>query len=124
VSSTTGEPCVSVLVVEDDPDIRQVVVTALEDEGFHTASASNGAEALKVLERLPRPVLLFVDLMMPVMDGPSLIAALRANDKLATLPVVVMSAASDGVPGYPMLRKPFKLEDLVGIVDSYCVRRI
>jgi CheY-like chemotaxis protein len=120
-----GESCVSVLVVEDEPDIRRAVVEALTDEGFHTAAASNGAEALAMLETLPRPVLLFVDLMMPVMNGRQLIAALREDDRLATLPVVVMSAVAEDAPeGHRLLRKPFKLEDLVQIVDMYCVRRL
>lgn len=119
------ERCVSVLVVEDDPDIRQTVTGALADEGFHVFSAANGAEALAMLETLPRPVLLFVDLMMPVMNGYDLIAALEGNDRLATLPVVVMSAVPEEAPrGHRLLRKPFRLEDLIRIVDMYCVRRL
>src|SRR5438477_12944524 len=89
----SNEPCpATVLVVEDDADIREAIGDTLEGEGYVVALAEDGQQALEVLERLERPCLLLVDLIMPRMDGWELMRALSKNDRLATIPVVVMSA--------------------------------
>jgi CheY-like chemotaxis protein len=116
--------CLAVLVVEDDDDIRDAVVMALEGEGFHVFSAENGARALEVLATIPQPSLILADLMMPVMDGWQLIRALRQNDRFATLAVVVVSALSEQSPeGVMRVKKPIELDDLIKIVSQQCVRR-
>jgi CheY-like chemotaxis protein len=115
--------CVAVLVVEDEPDIRELVVEILESEGFQVYSAENGQEAMAVLRTMPQPALILADLMMPVMDGPALIAALRDDDLFASLPVVIVSASEDAAPeGYRRVKKPIDLEDLVRIVSEFCLR--
>jgi CheY-like chemotaxis protein len=120
----TPATCLAVLVVEDDADIREVVVRVLEDDGFQVYQAENGERALEVLEGMPHPSLILADLMMPVMDGWSLIAALRKADRLATLPVVIVSALDQSVPeGYRRVKKPIDLDDLVQIVGELCSRR-
>src|SRR5690349_15615399 len=59
-----------VLVVDDDPDIRYALVSALKEQGYHAMSASNGLEALEILRILPTlPSVILMDLMMPVMNG-------------------------------------------------------
>jgi CheY-like chemotaxis protein len=114
---------VAVLVVEDERDIRDAVKEFLEAEGFHVYAAENGREAIEVLKTMPQPALILADTMMPVMDGPSLIAALRADDQYASLPVVIVSALDSGVPeGYRRVKKPIDFDDLVGIVDEFCMR--
>jgi two-component system chemotaxis response regulator CheY len=116
--------CLAVLVVEDDADIREVVVRVLEDDGFQVYQAENGKRALEVLMDMPHPSLILADLMMPVMDGWSLIAALRQDDRLATLPVVIVSALDQSLPeGYRRVKKPIDLDDLVRIVGELCLRR-
>jgi CheY-like chemotaxis protein len=116
--------CVAVLVVEDDTDIRELVVELLETEGFQVYQAKHGEEALGVLRQMPQPALILADLMMPIMDGHSLIAALRADDQFATLPVVVVSAVDSTEPqGYRRIKKPIDLDDLVRIVSEFCLRR-
>jgi CheY-like chemotaxis protein len=116
--------CLAVIVVEDDGDIREAVVTALELEGFHVFQAENGARALEVLRTMPHPSLVLADLMMPVMDGWQLIGALSQDDRLATLPVVVVSATNEmGPHGFRQVKKPIDLDDLVKIVSELCVRR-
>jgi CheY-like chemotaxis protein len=116
--------CLAILVVEDDPDIREAVVTALETEGFQVLSAENGARALEVLGAMPHPSLILADLMMPVMDGWQLIRALRHDDRFATLPVVVVSALSEHAPeGLMRIKKPIDLDDLIKIVSDLCVRQ-
>src|SRR4051812_44659388 len=103
-----NEPrCLAVLVVEDDSDIRDAVVTALELEGFQVFEAENGARALEQLQSMPRPSLILADLMMPVMDGWQLVGALSQDDRFATLPVVIVSANDDKSPeGFRRLKKP------------------
>ena len=80
-----------VLVVDDDPDIRERVRTALERQGWRVIEAANGKEALeKVMHGPPRAVLL--DLNMPVMDGFAFLHALREKPGCAHLPVLIFSA--------------------------------
>ena len=116
--------CLAVLVVEDDEDIRDAVATALEMEGFHVFRAENGAAALEVLKTMPHPSLILADLMMPVMDGWQLIGALSRDDRLATLPVVVVSASTQETPvGILRMKKPIDIDDLIKIVSDLCDRR-
>jgi CheY-like chemotaxis protein len=83
--------CLSVLIVEDEADIRELVASALEAEGFQVYQADTGVRALELLKEVPHPSLILADLMMPVMDGWELIRALSQDDRLATLPVVAVS---------------------------------
>jgi CheY-like chemotaxis protein len=119
-----GPPsCAAVLVVEDEPDIRDAVVEFLEVEGFRVYAAENGEVAIAVLKTMPQPALILADLMMPVMDGPSLIAALRLDDQFASLPVVIVSALDANSPqGYRRIKKPIDLDDLLQIVSEFCLR--
>jgi two-component system chemotaxis response regulator CheY len=115
--------CAAVLVVEDEADIREAIVEVLKVEGFHTEQATDGRHALEMLRRIPQPTLILADLMMPVMDGAALVAALREDDRLATLPVVIVTAADASAPhGCRLLKKPIDFDDLVRIVDELCVR--
>ncbi len=116
--------CAAILVVEDEIDIRELVVEFLRFAGFNVYGAENGREALDILKSLPQPTLILADLMMPVMDGPALIAALRNDDRFATLPVVIVTAADIAAPqGYRRLKKPIILEDLLRMVNELCVRQ-
>jgi CheY-like chemotaxis protein len=112
----------SVLVVEDDDDIRDAIGEILENEGYEIALAENGERALDILAELPRPCLLLVDLVMPRMDGWQLVNRLSHDDRLATIPVVVISATSNPatVPPHPTLKKPVDLEILLQIVREHC----
>ena len=112
----------SVLVVEDNDDIREAIGELLESEGYEIALAEDGERALEMLAELPRPCLLLVDLIMPRMDGWQLLNFLSRDDRLATIPVVVMSAAAHAVttPVHPTLKKPVDLEILMEIVRGHC----
>src|SRR6266404_8186598 len=81
-----------VLLVEDDPDISEVLAQLLEDEGVHVSSASNGREALTSLQRGAPPDVIVLDLMMPVMDGWEFRLEQKKDPTLASIPVVAMSA--------------------------------
>jgi len=111
----------AVLVVEDEQDIRETLRDILEMEGYRVRCASNGKEALAALAEMPRPKLILLDWMMPVMGGSELLRALRANDALAKIPVTVVSAVGDKVTaGAAVLRKPVDLETLLHAVDEGC----
>jgi CheY-like chemotaxis protein len=115
-----------VLIVDDDRDSRDAARMVLEDEGYSVDVASDGRAALDRLGHQPPPVLLLVDLTMPVMDGPSLLHALEASEH-AGIPVIVMTATgpdmkTSGLP-YPVLRKPFDLDELMQMV-TVCAPRL
>jgi CheY-like chemotaxis protein len=116
--------CTAILVVEDEDTLRKVVVEFLETQGFQVYQAENGGQALRVLAQMPRPALVLADLMMPAIDGPSLISALSADDRFAILPVVVVPSAESGVPArYSRDKQPISLDDLLRITISLCLRR-
>ncbi|MGA0564510.1 response regulator [Ancylobacter sp. VNQ12] len=81
-----------VLVVDDDPEVRTLVRATIEDVGLHAAEAGNGREALDWLGAHPRPALVLLDLMMPVMDGLEFLERVRAIPDFAELPIVVLTA--------------------------------
>jgi CheY-like chemotaxis protein len=82
-----------ILVVDDDHAIRESLSELLEDEGYHVAKATNGQEALEVLARVGPPCVILLDLMMPVMDGYEFMGRKTADPALASIPVVVITAA-------------------------------
>ena len=83
-----------ILLVDDDPDIREALAETLEHQGFRVITARNGQDALNVLRGMVvAPSVILLDLMMPVMDGYGFVAALRAEPALAALPVVIVSAS-------------------------------
>jgi CheY-like chemotaxis protein len=111
-----------VLVVEDDPDVRECVKMTLEQEGFVVVTAANGAEAELELEHLG-PCLILLDLMMPVMSGWELLAHLREKGTLERgLHVVVVSAScAKGVDGaVAVMSKPVRVDKLIETVRRWC----
>jgi CheY-like chemotaxis protein len=116
---------VSVLVVDDDLDIRTVIGEVLEGEGYSVATAADGAAALDIL-RTRTPRLILLDLTMPNMDGAAFRQAQLKDLELAAIPTVVMTARTDPraqvgrlfVRG--CLSKPIQLRDLLRIVVHYC----
>jgi CheY-like chemotaxis protein len=116
----------SVLVLEDDGDIRDALTFVLRDRGYQVDSASNGQEALDQLRRGSRANLIVLDLMMPVMDGWQFRHEQQRDPALAGIPVVIVSAdgsvrhkaASIGAIDY--VRKPIDLDAFLGLVGRYC----
>ena len=117
----------TVLVVEDDVDIRQALVEILEDHGFKAVGASDGSEALALLASATElPCVILLDLMMPVMDGAAFREAQRSDPRLASIPVVVLSAYrdverhADGLDAVSILRKPPSVRELVSVLQAHC----
>jgi two-component system, chemotaxis family, chemotaxis protein CheY len=105
-----------VLVVDDDASIRELLSTALEDDGYEVVPAINGEDALSVCERW-RPDVIVLDLMMPVMDGWQFATELRAREE--DIPIVLLSAARDlkthakTLSAAEIIEKPFDLSELL-----------
>ena len=86
------EPQARVLIVDDDPDVRDLVRNTLENSGLKTFQAANGRAAIEWLRSHPTPSLILLDLMMPEVDGFEFLNRIRDDDKLVDVPVVVLSA--------------------------------
>ena len=111
-----------ILLVEDDPYIREFLALMLNEEGFRTAEAANGGEALR-LAALQPPSLVVSDIMMPVLNGYDLVMRLRQDATLCTIPVILMTAAR-GVPpvDVPLVRKPFDIDGLLAVIRDQLAR--
>jgi CheY-like chemotaxis protein len=92
-SQHLGEPGETVLVVDDDANVRSAVSDLLQAEGYAVATAENGRAALDLLEHGLPPRAILLDLMMSIMDGWDFRAEQMRKPELRELPVVVMSAA-------------------------------
>jgi CheY-like chemotaxis protein len=112
----------SVLIVEDDEDIRAAMAELLESEGFEVAVASNGQEGLEVLNQMGAPCLVLLDLMMPVMNGEDFLRHVRQNPALDPVPVIIVTASGrTPLPGTQgILKKPFEISDLFATVAAHC----
>ena len=116
----------SILIVEDDADIRDALTQILEFEGYRVMGVSNGLEALEYLRGTKSPGLILLDLMMPVMDGWQFRSEQQKDEHLSGIPVIVVSAdgrvyqksAAIGAAGY--LKKPVELELLLETVQRHC----
>ena len=82
----------SVLIVDDDPEVRDLVSTTLEGTGLKTVQAVNGRAAIDWLNNNPLPSLILLDLMMPVMDGFAFLEEVRKDQELIDVPIVVLTA--------------------------------
>lgn len=116
-----------VLVVDDEPDIRDLLSELLEDEACTVTTAPHGAAALDYLHQTPTlPKLILLDVMMPVMDGIAFLHAKLADPLLKDIPVVLLSAHLRlrpevvQVPIEAFLPKPVDFDLLVAIAHRYC----
>jgi CheY-like chemotaxis protein len=102
-----------ILVVDDDATFRSIIGEVLKAEGCTVREASNGREALR-MARAHVPDLILTDLMMPTMTGWELCAALEKNERLARIPVAIMSGTRGPSPrGARFLNKPVAVPELV-----------
>jgi len=114
-----------VLIVEDELDIRELVVHHLKREGYQVSAASSGEEALRQVQAAP-PDLVLLDLMMPAMDGLEVCRRLRQDPATAMLPIVMLTAKGDEVDRVLGLEigaddyvvKPFSPKELVARVRA------
>jgi DNA-binding response OmpR family regulator len=118
-----GDP-VTVLVVDDDPGVLEVLQLALDAEGYNVVVAHNGREAIEQAAR-SRPRLILVDLMMPIMDGWEFVREYRKNKRHERTPVIILSAlrhveeATRDLDVQAVLAKPFDLDELLDVVAAH-----
>jgi len=115
---------VCVLIVEDNPDVQELLRTLLEIKGFDVVSAEDGAAALQLLTHV-RPDLMLTDMRMPKMDGAELIQCVRRSKEFADLPIIAMSAYGSGrmseakaAGATATIRKPTHFDRLVDTINK------
>jgi CheY-like chemotaxis protein len=116
-----------ILVVDDDEDIRAVITMALQVRGYTVTTATDGVEVMELLSRGLRPALILLDVMMPNMDGPAVLEAVRSRPELQDIPIVLLSgdtkiaetARQLHSDGY--LVKPIGTEKLARAVERFAV---
>ena len=124
-------PAGNVLIVEDDPEIREMLAAFLAAQGFHTVAAEDGLEALHLLRtvrhRAPdTPCLVLLDLRMPRLSGGEFRRAQLGDPTIASVPVAVMSGANDAeqraqaLGAVATVTKPIDVDVLLAVVRRYC----
>jgi len=113
----------SILIVEDEPIIRENVQMLLELEGYPVYAAENGKEGLAMLRKISHPCLILLDLFMPVMNGIEFLNAKNHDDIIASIPVCVVSGVSDrpeikNVAAF--IKKPFEFDGLLKFIRDFC----
>jgi len=115
----------SILVVDDDEDMRTMLCLVLSAEGYRASGAANGEEALERIRSDGPPALVLIDLMMPRMNGEDLIRTMTKDPSLARIPIAVVSgqpaprtvAETPGVVA--RLVKPVELDELLTVVHQF-----
>jgi HD-like signal output (HDOD) protein/CheY-like chemotaxis protein len=116
----------TIMVVDDQAIIREPIAAALRRAGYETVTANDGAEALQSIRAAP-PALVVLDIAMPVLDGMSVLRALRASPRTSGIPVIMLTAAAErakvveaarlGISGY-MLKSRFSLREMLAQVKN------
>jgi CheY-like chemotaxis protein len=115
----------TVLVVDDDTEVRQDLTQVLAASGYDVVTASNGREALSLLDRGFKPALILLDLMMPIMNGWDVLDALANSRSHSTIPVVVASATVATSWSRPLrhckasVRKPVRVTKLLSLLKEH-----
>lgn len=113
----------TVLVVDDEFGVAEVLEAILQDEGYRVVTAINGRQGLERAAET-QPDLIMLDVMMPIMDGAATLAALRADSRFSHVPVILMSSldeatASETCRGFQaFLRKPFRINQLLSLLGQ------
>ncbi len=106
------------LVVEDNRELRELIVDVLEDAGYQVSSAANGVEALSIA-KVNRPDLILLDLVMPVMNGWQFRELQLTEPSISDVPVVVLSDYANNLQVAAYLPKPFHVGDVLAAVRRY-----
>jgi len=120
---TKGNPARTVLVIDDDDASRDLMIRHLQHEGFTAVAASSGAEGLRIAREI-RPTAITLDVVMPQMDGWAVLAAIKADPDLASIPVIMLSMVDEKGMGYALgaadyLVKPVGRGELAELLDQY-----
>ena len=118
----TASEAHTVLVVEDEEDLREMMREALELKGYRVVTAEEGQDALNKIDGIEKLCLVLLDLLMPGMNGWDFFAKMRERPELAQVPVIVHSSASNRAPAgvTRVLQKPILFDRLISVVGEYC----
>jgi CheY-like chemotaxis protein len=119
---SNSNPNHTVLIVEDEEDLRELMCDALQMRGYTVVTAEEGSDALRKIDDIGPPCLILLDLLMPGMNGWDFFAKVRERPELASVPVIIHSSASSRAPAgvTRVLQKPLAFDTLVSIVAEYC----
>lgn len=118
--ATTVKPP-TLLVVDDDPEIRMLLSDLFSREGYQVDVAHDGAAAITFLEHNARPAAIVLDLLMPGILGSSVLAYIGSKPDLEGIPVAIVSSSPQLAPdGYRFFQKPIKFRPLLEFVRSAC----
>jgi len=112
----------TVLVVEDEDELREMVREALELSGYNVVTATDGQDALAKLAGIDHLCLVLLDLLMPTMNGWEFVEKMHLRPELLSVPIVVQSSAPARAPACVtrVLQKPVMFEQLLAVVQEYC----
>lgn len=122
-TSDPSPPTETILVIDDDPSVRELMVRYLSKEGFRVETAASGEEGLACARKL-RPDAITLDVMMPRMDGWAVLSKLKADPQLAEIPVVVLTIVDNKNLGFALgasdyLTKPIDYKRLITLLQKY-----
>ena len=118
----------TVFIVDDEPDVREVMEDFLTEHGYHVEQAAYGMEALEKIALMnPKPKLILLDVMMPYMDGFEVLYRIRQNPKTALIPVVMLTAKGETTTimraqelrADDFISKPFDIPEFLRMVAKY-----
>jgi CheY-like chemotaxis protein len=122
----SASPNKTILLIEDDRDICEIVTQVLDEEGYQTVAVNNGAEGLRHLRSQgARPFVIVLDLMLPVMDAWQFRSEQAEDAQIADIPVVIFSANpkiaqhAGSLGAAAMIRKPPDLDELLDVVGRF-----
>ncbi|MBI4317410.1 MAG: response regulator [Chloroflexi bacterium] len=114
-----------ILIVDDDPALTRLLALWLENEGYETATANSGPDALEIARR-DRPDAILLDLMMPMVSGLAVCRELKGDERTCAIPVVIISGdghadkKTELVGANACIVKPFDLDEVVATVRKFC----
>jgi two-component system alkaline phosphatase synthesis response regulator PhoP len=118
----------TVMIIDDEQDLKEMLSLLLESNGFKTVSASNGKDALKILKQLEqKPDLVIIDMFMPEMSGRQVCENIRKDEKLKDLKLAFLTVAAFSGYGKQMLKelnvldyilKPYDIDDLIRRINK------
>ena len=115
------EHVASVMLVDDDEEIRDTITGVLEAEGYTVIGVENGRKALDLLEKKKRPCVVLLDLQMPVMSGWDFLKAVNGMREMEGLPIVVVTSYSEKADGARRtIKKPLDVKQLISAVAEFC----
>jgi CheY-like chemotaxis protein len=111
----------TLLVVDDDPDVRMLLSELFAKEGFNVNVANDGAAAILFLEQNAPPAVIVLDLLMPGILGTSVLQYVESRPSLGHVPVAIVSSSPHLAPrGYQLFQKPIKFQPLLEFVRTAC----